>query len=97
MYRIVYFLNCSVINSFNDIYTDRLIFDNLNFCSLTKKSQWYTTEYHPISLCSIGPFNGISVGLSGTVNGRVTWGSPAPLRERLFFFVSITCRCIIVH
>ena len=29
--------------------------------------------------------------------GRVTWGSPAPLREKLCIFVSITCRCIIVQ
>ena len=28
---------------------------------------------------------------------RVTWGSAAPLREKLCIFVSITCRCIIVH
>ena len=28
---------------------------------------------------------------------RVTWGSPAPLREKLILVVSITCRCIIVQ
>ena len=43
--------------------------------SLTKKSKWYTTDYHWISLSTFGPFNDISVGLSGTLSGNLKYHS----------------------
>ena len=37
---------------------------------IKKKSQWYTIEYHSVAFGTLGPFNDISVGLSGTLSGN---------------------------
>ena len=54
-------------------------FDNkLSLLSLQKRTngiQLITIEYHSVSFSTIGPFNDISVGLSGTVNGKLKYHS----------------------
>ena len=41
----------------------------------SKNSQWYTTKYHSVSLCITGPFNDVSMTLSGTLSGNLKYRS----------------------
>ena len=63
--------------------------------TLTKKQCRLDIRKFSFSQITVKEWNRLSA--DGVRASRVTWGSPAPLREKLCIFVSITCRCIIVQ